>query len=39
MDYIDEKNQYSEELLNISDNIIVFDLLNESKYEGNKEGS
>lgn len=38
-DYIDEKNQYSEELLNISDNIIVFDLLNESKYEGNKEGS
>ncbi len=38
-DYIDEKNKYSEELLNVSDNIIVFDLLNESKNERNKEGS
>ncbi len=38
-EYINEKNKYSEDLLNISDNIIVFDLLNESKFENNKEGS
>ena len=38
-DYIKEKNKYTEELLNVSDNIIVFDLLNEDKNESNKEGS
>lgn len=39
-DYINEKNAYSEELLNVSNNIIVFDLLNEDKNENNnKEGS
>jgi len=40
-DYIKEKNEYSENLLNVSNNIIVFDLLNESKDENKnkKEGS
>lgn len=39
-EYIIAKNKYSEELLNVSNNMIVFDLLNEDKSENNnKEGS
>lgn len=40
-DYINEKNKYSEDLLNVSNNIIVFDLLNDNKDENKnkKEGS
>lgn len=39
-DYIKEKNDYTEKLLGVSDNIIVFNLLNEDNNgKNNKEGS
>lgn len=39
-EYIKEKNKYAEDLLNVSDNIIVFNLLNEDNDEkNNNEGS
>ncbi len=38
-DYINEKNKYTEKLLSVSDNIIVFDLLNDDQAENDKKGS